>query len=235
MNSRKLVNLSFMTLVIGGVVGLVARLIMSWGFVMEYISPFNGFELFGIFLAFIGLSLTFSVVSMAGFLAYVFINRFGKEMLRGFWPLVQVVLVVLVLIQIVFVSNKDIALGYRIAVMLFVLIAAIIVTFLKVKQTNKSAIIPAMFFMVVITALELTLVLRTSDMDYIISVTITLIVANAYQLIMWHHVTKPDPEHTRRINERRELRGKQTFQSATPEQAVKNKPNKSKKRKKKRK
>src|SRR5690625_8043305 len=87
-----------------------------------------------------------------------------------------------------------------------VLLASVIVGWFKVKQTNKSGFIPAVCFMVVVTALELTLGLRTRGMDYIIIILVTLIVANAYQLLAWHPVTKPEPEHLRRIEERRKVR-----------------------------
>lgn len=209
MNSRKLVNMFFKAFLIGGVVGLVARFIASWDLVSQYISPFDAFELFGLFLYFTGFALTFAVISLVGFLAYIFIHRFGEGMLRSFWPTVQIVLILLALFDIIYFSNKEISLNYRIIILAIVLVSAIVVAYIKWKQTNKRAIIPALFFMVVVTALELTLVLRTSDLDVIIPMTLTLIVANAYQIIVWYHVTKDDPEHTRRINRRRKEREKE--------------------------
>lgn len=194
------------TVLIGGLIGLVANLIVSYSLVMEYISPFNGFELVGLFLYYLGFALTFAVVSLAGFLAYIFINQFGESILRSFWSIAQVLLIAFALFDIVYFSNADLTLGFKIAIMLIVLIAAVIVAIAKAKQTNKSAIIPALFFMIVITALELTLGLRTNSVDYILPMLATLIAANSYQLMAWHHVTKRDEAHIKRIEERRKKR-----------------------------
>lgn len=216
-NSRKLVNMFFKTALIGGVFGLITHIIVSFDLVMKYISPFDGFELVGLFLYFLGFALTFAVVSLAGFLAYVFINQFGESLLRSFWPVIQVLLVAFVLFDIVYFSNEDLTLSFRLIIMFAVLIAAILVAIVKVRQISKSAFIPALFFMVVITTLELTLGLRTSAIDYIVPMLVTLIAANGYQLIAWHHVTKRDEEHARRVETRRKQR------QVEREKALKNK------------
>lgn len=205
-NSRKLVNMFLKTVLIGGVVGLITHFIVSFDLVMEYINPFNGFELVGIFLYFLGFALTFAVVSLAGFLAYVFINQFGESLIRSLWPIVQGLLVAFVLFDIVYFSNEGLSLSFRVIIMVVVLVAAIIIAIVKVRQTNKSAFIPALFFMVVITTLELTLGLRTSAIDYILPMLVTLIAANGYQLIAWHNVTKRDEEHIRQVEARRKQR-----------------------------
>lgn len=232
-NSRKLVNMFFKTVLIGGVVGLITNFIVSFDLVMQYINPFNGFELVGLFLYYLGFALTFAVVSLAGFLAYVFINQFGESLLRKIWPIVQVLLVAFVLFDIVYFSNQDLTLSFRIITMLAVLVAAIIIAILKVKQTNKAAFIPALFFMVVITTLELTLGLRTSAVDYIVPMLVTLIAANGYQLMAWHHVTKRDEEHIRRVEARRKQRKDEREKAL--KSRVQQEPNKVKKVKNKRK
>src|SRR5690625_3227263 len=194
------------TVVIGGLVGLFTSFIVARKIFSNVLSPFQGMEITGLVLYYLGFALVFTVVSLAGFLAYLFNHRVGGSIFRSFWPTAQVVLVLLALFDIVYFSNKEILLLHRIFISLVVLLAGIIIGWLKVKQTNKSGFIPALFFMVVVTTLELTLGLRTSGMDYIVIILITLIVANAYQLLAWHHVTKPDPEHLRRIEERRKER-----------------------------
>jgi len=194
------------TVVIGGLVGLFTSFIVAHEIFSNVLNPFQGMEILGLVLYYLGFALVFTVVSLAGFLAYLFIHRFGVSIFRSFWPSVQVLLILLALFDIVYFSNKEILLLHRISIAFVVLLASVIVGWFKVKQTNKSGFIPAVFFMVVVTALELTLGLRTSGMDYIIIILVTLIVANAYQLLAWHHVTKPDPEHLRRIEERRKER-----------------------------
>lgn len=194
------------TVLIGGVVGLITNFIVSFDLVMKYINPFDGYELVGLFLYYLGFALTFAVVSLAGFLAYIFINQFGESLLRKIWPIVQALLVAFVLFDIVYFSNEELTLSFRMIIMLVVLVAAILVAIMKVRQTNKDAFIPALFFMVVITTLELTLGLRTSAVDYIIPMLATLIAANSYQLMAWHHVTKRDEEHIRQVEARRKQR-----------------------------
>lgn len=205
-NSRKLVNMILKTALVGTVVGLIMSFIVEWGVYKEFLSPFDGMELLGVFIYFLGFALTFTVVSMAGFLAYLFVHQFGSSILRAFWPLAQILIVAFALFDIVYFSNNDIPVMQRIYIALFVLIAALIVSYIKTKQTNFTSWFPAMFFMVVITALELTLGLRTNDMQYIVIILVTLVVANAYQLIEWHNVTKIDPEHQKRIEARRKAR-----------------------------
>lgn len=211
----------FKTLLIGGLVGFITSVIVSWHLVAEYLSPFNGFELMGVALYFIGYALTFSVVSLAGFLAYLFVHRFGENIVRSFWPIVQIVIIAFVLFDIVYFSNKNIALLHRVIIMLAVLLFGVLVAIVKVRQTNRTAIIPAMFFMIVITTLELTLGLRTDDMYFIIPMLVTLIVTNAYQIIAWYHVTKRDEAHMKRIAERRRQRQLEREKLAKKEQKKK--------------
>lgn len=205
-NSRKLVNMVLKTVIIGGLIGLFTSLVVAHKIFLNVLNPFQGLEIVGLLLYYLGFALVFTVVSLAGFLAYLFIHRFGVSIFRSFWPTVQVLLVLLALFDIIYFSNKEILLLHRVIISLVVLLAGVVVGWLKIKQTNRSAFIPALFFMVVVTTLELTLGLRTSGMDYIIIILVTLVVANAYQLLAWHHVTKPDPEHLKRIEQRRKER-----------------------------
>src|SRR5690625_3417613 len=200
-NSRKLVNMVLKTVVIGGLVGLFTSFIVAHEIFSNVLNPFQGMEILGLVLYYLGFALVFTVVSLAGFLAYLFIHRFGVSIFRSFWPSVQVLLILLALFDIVYFSNKEILLLHRISIAFVVLLASVIVGWFKVKQTNKSGFIPAVFFMVVVTALELTLGLRTSGMDYIIIILVTLIVANAYQLLAWHR----SEEHTSELQSRGHL------------------------------
>ena len=224
MNSRKLVNMVLKTTVIGTVVGFITSLIVAWNVFADVLNPFQPMELLGVFLYFFGFALVFTIVSLAGFLAYLFVHQFGASILRSFWPLAQLLLVAFALFDIVYFSNKEIALMHRIYIALFVLLAALFLSRIKVKQTNFTSFFPAMFFMVVVTSLELTLGLRTSDLQYIVIIIVTLVVANGYQLYEWHNVTKIDPEHQKRIEQRRKERlAKQKAQAKSKEKQTKKK------------
>jgi len=223
-NSRKLVNMVLKTTVIGTVVGFITSLIVAWNVFADVLNPFQPMELLGVFLYFFGFALVFTIVSLAGFLAYLFVHQFGASILRSFWPLAQLLLVAFALFDIVYFSNKEIALMHRIYIALFVLLAALFLSRIKVKQTNFTSFFPAMFFMVVVTSLELTLGLRTSDLQYIVIIIVTLVVANGYQLYEWHNVTKIDPEHQKRIEQRRKERlAKQKAQAKSKEKQTKKK------------
>src|SRR5690625_7934574 len=60
--------------------------------------------------------------------------------------------------------------------------------------------------MIVILTLELSLVLRTGEKSEIMLMLVPIFVATAFQLIRLHHVAKVDPEHQKRIEERRRKR-----------------------------
>lgn len=196
----------FKTLFIGGVVGLITSFFVKWQEYANFISPFNGIELLGVLLFFIGYALVFTVVSQTGFFAYLFIHRFGEGFFRSFWPTVQILLVAFALFDLIYFSSKEISMLFKIIMTLFILVYGLLIAWIKVKQTNKTAFIPALFLMVVVSALQLSLVLRAGDVAFIILMLTPLLAANSYQLLVLHEVTKVDEEHKRRIEERRKQR-----------------------------
>lgn len=206
MNSRKIVHMFFQTLLIGWIVGFATSLIVQHGEYAKVLSPFNGKDLLGVVLFFSGYALVFTVVAQTGFFAYLFIHRYGQSFFRSFWPTVQLLIIAFVLFDIVYFTSKELSLAFRIGLMLTVLLAGLIVSYFKMRQTNRAAFIPALFVMVVILTLELSLVLRAADKAFILLMLTTLFAANAYQLLILHHVTKVDPEHQRRLEERRKQR-----------------------------
>lgn len=206
MNSRKIVHMFFQTLIIGWLVGFITSLVVKYSEYTKVLSPLNVKELVGVILFFSGYALVFTVIAQTGFFAYLFIHRYGQSFFRSFWPTVQLLIVAFVLFDIVYFTSKQLSLTFRISLMLVILIAGLIVAYVKMRQTNRSAFIPALFVMIVILTLELSLVLRAGDVSFIILMLTTLIAANAFQLLILHHVTKVDPEHRRRMEERRKRR-----------------------------
>lgn len=206
MNSRKLVNMFFNTLWIGGLVGLLTSFVIKRHEYLPVLSPFDAKEFFGVFLFFLGYGLVFTVIAQTGFFAYLFIHRYGQGFFRSFWPIVQLLLIAFVLFDIVYFSSKELSLLFRIGLSVFIFVSGMIVAWFKMRQTNTSAFIPALFVMIVILSLELSLVLRAGDMEFIILMLAPILAANTYQLLILHHVTKADPEHQRRLEERRKQR-----------------------------
>lgn len=196
----------FKTLFIGGLVGFITSFFVNWQEYSQVLSPFDGKELLGVSLFFLGYALVFTVISQTGFFAYLFIHRFGQGFFKSFWPVVQILLIALAIFDIIYFSSKDISLLFKGIIAAFILIVALVVAWIKTKQTNTSAFIPAMFLMIVVSALELSLVLRAGDISFIILMVMPVLTANAYQLLILHKVTAVDKEHQRRIEKRRKAR-----------------------------
>lgn len=225
MNSRKLVHMFFKTLFIGGIVGFITSIFVNWQQYIQFLSPFEGIELLGVILFFVGYALVFTVVSQTGFFAYLFIHRFGEGFFKSFWPIVQILLVLLALFDMVYFSSKDIPLWFKFTYAGLILVTALIVAKVKVNKTNATAFIPSVFLMVVVIALEISLVLRAGDVQFIILMVVTVLTATAYQLLVLHEVTAVDKEHQQRIEERRRKR----YQLQKEKQNVQKKPSKGKK------
>lgn len=207
MNSRKLVQMFFKTLFIGGLVGLITSFIVMSTEYAQYMNPIDFKELLGVTLFFLGYALVFTVVSQTGFFAYLFINQYGGALFKALWPTAQLLFVILVVASLIYVPPKEfISLSTYIILTLIIVIAGAIVAYIKYKQTNFTAIIPALFLMIVMTVLEWTPVLRGGDIQYMLLVLPTLLSANAYQLIALHHVTKVDEAHQKRQAERLKAR-----------------------------
>jgi len=209
-NSRKIVNMFLRTLLLGAVVGFVTSFFVNWREYSAVLRPFDGFELFGLVLFFIGLALVFTVVSLTGFFAYLFIHRFGQGFFRSFWPMVQVLLILFAIFDLIYFSYRagkgEISLIFYIVMTIVIVLFSLFIARIKVNQTNRTAFIPTMFFMIVVTALELSLVLRAADVQYIILMLTPVLAANGYQIIALHEVAKRDEEHIKRIEARRRER-----------------------------
>src|SRR5699024_3306805 len=144
-NSRKIVHMFFKTLFIGGIVGFITSIFINFQQYMQFLSPFDGLELLGVILFYLGYALVFTVVSQTGFFAYLFIHRFGEGFFKSFWPMVQLLLILLALFDMVYFSSNQIPLWFKVVLAAVVLITAFIVARLKVKKTNQSAFVPSLF------------------------------------------------------------------------------------------
>lgn len=203
MNSRRLVQMFFKTLFIGGLIGLVTSFFVMSAEYTQYLNPIDFKELLGVTLFFLGYGLVFTVVAQTGFFAYLFINQYGGSIFKALWPTAQLLFVILVVAALIYVPPKgDISLSVYIILAIILVIVGAIVGYFKYKQTNFTALIPALFLMIAMTVLEWTPVLRGGELDYMVLVLPTLLGANAYQLITLNYVTKVDEEHQRRQKER---------------------------------
>lgn len=190
-------NFFMKTLLLGGAAGLLTSFFVKSEDYGNYLAPFDFMELIGLLIFFVGLGLVFSVISQTGFFAYLFINRLGLGLFRGYWPTVQVLLIAFVVFDLVYFPYQ--ATDGEVSVFWFMLMAAAILGYgwfvarIKANETNKRAFIPALFLMVVITTLEWIPGLNTEGTDYALLMIVTLLVCNTYQLLTLHRINPSKP------------------------------------------
>src|SRR5699024_5426693 len=117
----------FTTLFIGGIVGFITSIFVHFDTLMAYLQLFCAIELLGVVLFYIGYALVFTVVAQSGFFAYLFILRFGIGFFKSFWPIVQLLLILLALFAMVYFSSRQIPRSYKGLLASAVLIRALIV------------------------------------------------------------------------------------------------------------
>lgn len=196
MNTRKFVGMFMRTLIIGGVVTLITSFFVNTAEYQAALTAGDWLDLLGLIVFFVGLGLVFSVISQAGFFAYLFIHRFGLSLFRSFWPMVQLLLIGFVVFDLIYLpykaANGTISLYLLILMSFGLLLYGIIIANIKAKQTHPRAFVPALFLMVVMTAIEWVPGLQASGTDYAWLMITALLACNTYQLLILHHLTKTD-------------------------------------------
>lgn len=191
MTIRNLIKFLFNTLMIGALITGVLGFIIRWGEFQPYFSEQNFGAIFSTFIWLFGVGMIFSVISQIGFFAYLFIHQFGLGVFRtiSLWNAVQLVLVAVVLFDLVyfrfqaFAGSEESLLPY-IGLAVIILIAGLIVAYIKAKMTNRSMFVSALFFMVVVTIVEWLPVLQVNFEAWIYLMIFPLMACNAYQVLM---------------------------------------------------
>lgn len=181
------------TLVVGGVACLFTSFFVESHEYGINLMPFDFIELLGLVLFFLVFGFVVSVISQAGFFAYLFIHQFGLGMFRSYWSTIQLVLVLFVGFDLVYfpyrASDGDVSIWLYILMSVGLLAYGYLIARIKVKQTNKSAFVPALFLMVVLTTIEWVPGLQTEGTDYAILMIFPLLACNTYQLLVLHKLT----------------------------------------------
>lgn len=197
MTSRNMVRLFWTTLVVGGLTTAIVGFIVRWGEMQPYFTEFRLLDIISALIWFIGMGFLFSAISQMGFFAYLTIHRFGLGLFKSaaLWNSVQLVLILFGLFDLVylryinFATSGDSILSY-IGPALLLLIAALAVAWMKMKQTNKQAFIPALFFMIVATLVEWVPGLRENSKHWLYVMLFALLACNAYQLLVLHKLNE---------------------------------------------
>lgn len=196
MNSRKVVGLFSRTLLIGGAVGLITSFFVNSAEYIEVLQPFDFLNLSGVVIWYILYGFLFSIISQAGFFAYLFVNQFGLGLFRSFWPTVQLLLIAFVLFDLVYFPytgmDGEIQLYLLILMAAAMLVYGLIIAKVKAQQTHSRAFVPTLFLMVVMTAIEWVPGLRTGEVDYAALMIFTLLACNTYQILILHRLSKTE-------------------------------------------
>lgn len=209
MSSRHLVHLFLTTLLLGGLTAGVVGFIIRWEQYGPLFSSKDFGELFMTFIWLVGVGLIFSVISQMGFFAYLTIHRFGLGIFKNLWSAVQIVLILFVLFDLVYLRYVAFGGGGSLlpylgtAMLLFVI--GLVIAYVKAKQTNKQAFVPALFFMTVVTTVEWVPVLRGNDDSWLFFMLTSLLVCNAYQLLVLHKMNAQSESELKRKRKTKEL------------------------------
>ncbi|MFC5558125.1 KinB-signaling pathway activation protein [Ureibacillus thermophilus] len=214
MTIRNWFKFFLMCMLIGGVVTGVAGIIIRWNFFSEYLSNGEIGEFIAAFLWMIMLGFTMSVISQAGFFAYLTIHQIGVGVFRTLtlWNWVQVLLMIVVVGDLIIFRFAPAAENakdwlFYIGLLILLIFGAIATAIKKVQLTGKKHIlISAMFFMIVITSLEwiIPLMGRQGNIDtYVALLLFPLVAVNAYQLLALPKYNKKSDEDRKKLEERK--------------------------------
>ena len=111
MNSRNVVRLFMTTLLVGGLTGGIAGMIIRWSEVQHYFSTLDLVSIFSSFFWLFGVGLIFSVISQAGFFAYLTIHRFGLGVFKSLWNSVQLLFILFVIFDLIYLRYTNLETG----------------------------------------------------------------------------------------------------------------------------
>lgn len=194
MNLKKWFFLFWSSMAVGAVVCVVTGAVMQW---TDPEFGFLGFKAVGfnaLMMAMVGLMI--GAFSQMGFFAYLTLNYialsvFGKKYL---WNALQGYTTIFAAIGLGYLLYEQRMNNWFFWLLpLFLLICSALVSWLKVKQTNKTAFVPTMFLMFVITFIEAWPALQgETNVSAIVFMMVPLFVCNAYQIMMMHRLLKKE-------------------------------------------
>jgi KinB signaling pathway activation protein len=181
-------------MLVGALVCVVAGSIML---LTDQEFGFLGFEATGFNALMMGISgLMIGAFSQMGFFAYLTLNYIALSVFRKkyLWNTLQGYITVVAVFGLGYVLYEDRTNNWFFWVLpLIVLIASLATSWLKVKQTNKSAFVPTMFLMFVITFIEAWPALQgETNIAAIVFMMSPLFICNAYQNMMMHRLLKKE-------------------------------------------
>lgn len=194
LNFRKWLFLFFTTSILGGISILPAYMLLGWEEVPGGNLPGDMFSM-PVIIFIMGLGVLFSIISQMGFFAYLTVHRFGLGLFKShqLWNKVQMLLILFTFFDLIYfryVSFKiegETWLDYVLLPAILLLIA-LIVAFMKAKQTKGFVFVPAVFFIFVVTTLEIVPTLTINDTNWLILMLVPVLICNIWQLLILHRL-----------------------------------------------
>lgn len=190
MNLKKWFFLFWSTMAIGALVCVVCGSIMlltnqEFGFLGFEATGFNAFM-----MAISGLMI--GAFSQMGFFAYLTLNYIALSVFRKkyLWNALQGYTTLFAVFALGYVLYEQRANNWFFWTLPLVLLAAsAVMTWFKIKQTNKTAMVPTMFLLFVVTFVEAWPALQgETNISAVVFMMIPLFVCNAYQNMMMHRL-----------------------------------------------
>ncbi|WP_374724268.1 KinB-signaling pathway activation protein [Calidifontibacillus erzurumensis] len=195
MTSRSWVYLFFSTLLLGGISTIFVGFAVEWGRYSSLFLEFDVIEIISVAFWFLGVGFIFSLISQAGYFAYLTVHRFGLGIFKSLWGPVQILLTIFVLFDFIylryqaFAKQGDPLLPYVVPALL-ILLYGLIVAYFKMKQTNQAAFIPALFFMVAVSIIEWVPALRANEQNWLLLMIFPLLICNTWQLFILYKLNQ---------------------------------------------
>lgn len=194
MNLRKWFFLFWSTMAVGA---LACVLCGTFMLLTNQDFGFLGFEATGFNAMMMAISgLMIGAFSQMGFFAYLTLNYIALSVFRKkyLWNTLQGYTTLFAVIGLGYVLYEERTNNWFFwALPLMLLAASLLMTWLKVKQTNNSAFIPTMFLLFVVTFIEAWPALQgETNIAAIVFMMIPLFVCNAYQNMMMHRLLKQE-------------------------------------------
>lgn len=194
MNLRKWFFLFWSTMAVGALVCVVAGSIML---LTDQEFGFLGFEATGFNALMMGISgLMIGAFSQMVFFAYLTLNYIALSVFRKkyLWNTLQGYTTIFAVFGLGYVLYESRTNDWLFWVLpLIVLVASLAASWVKVKQTNKSAFVPTMFLMFTVTFVEAWPALQgETNIAAVVFMMFPLFICNAYQNMMMHRLLKKE-------------------------------------------
>lgn len=189
MTSKYLVKFYFTTLLIGTVISTVISLILEYENVTSYLFTGEIGEFLAGLVWFITFGLLIAIISQVAFFIYLFIHPLGLGIFKGFWPYIQLLLIMYAIFDLFYFRFYEVGVeagsvwGFMWIPILMIVVGIVVARHKNKQVKDANVFIPSLFFMIFITAVTMIPFIAVEDTSWIFRSVFAILVMNAYQLI----------------------------------------------------